>query len=74
MPIIREENPSMSSISAELFQFYRCNSHFFKRIKFEFENGKFGIRKIFNKKVFNSLIHAFRFTNVKLQGLFNLLL
>jgi hypothetical protein len=65
---LRFKHSDLPSIAAELKSLYECNSSILKRIDFEFENGKFGIRKKFNQKVFESLQSGFLATTAKLEG------
>lgn len=65
---LRLKHPDLPSIAAELKSIYECNNSILKRIDFEFENGKFGIRKRFNQKVFESLQSGFLMTTAKLEG------
>ena len=68
---LRLKHPDLPSIAAELKSIYECNNSILKRIDFEFENGKFGIRKKFNQKVFESLQSGFLMTTAKLEGTIN---
>ena len=67
---LRYKHSELPSIAAELKSIYECNNSIMKRIDFEFENGKFGIRKKFNQKVFESLQSGFLTTTAKLEGIF----
>ena len=68
---LRLKHSDLPSIAAELKSIYECNNSILKRIDFEFENGKFGIRKKFNQKVFESLQSGFLMTTAKLEGTLN---
>ena len=55
---------------AELTVLHECNPDYLARLDFDLENGKFGLRKAFNRVVFAALSTAFAETNEKLQGQF----
>ena len=65
----REARPNLSSTNAELSVLYECNRDYLRRLDFNLENGKYGLRKSFNRHVFNALSIAFSETNSKLQGI-----
>ena len=65
---MRDQNQQLESIQAELHQLWHCNPDIVKRISYEFENGKYGLRKVFNNRVFEALQHAFFKTDKDLSG------
>ena len=65
---MRDQKPQLESIQAELQQLRDCNPDIVKRISYEFENGKYGLRKVFNNRVFEALQHAFLKTDKDLSG------
>ncbi|CAG5114068.1 Oidioi.mRNA.OKI2018_I69.chr2.g8146.t1.cds [Oikopleura dioica] len=64
---MRDQKPQLESIQAELQQLRHCNQDIVKRISYEFENGKYGLRKVFNNRVFEALQHAFLKTDKDLS-------
>ena len=66
----REKHPELGSTGAELKTLYECNREYLARLDFDLENGKLGLRRAFNRVVFNALSNAFNETNEKLQGKF----
>ena len=66
--LARERYPEKPSTLAELTVLHECNPDYLARLDFDLENGKFGLRKNFNRVVFAALSSAFAETNEKLQG------
>jgi len=64
----REKHPELGSTGAELKTLYECNREYLARLDFDLGNGKLGLRRAFNRVVFNALSNAFNETNEKLQG------
>ena len=66
--MLHEQNSELGSIKAELESFRSCNSALFNPVSFEFENGKLGLRRVFNRKVFATLQKTFRKSTNDLKG------
>ena len=66
---LQEQNSNqLGSIQAELEAFRTCNPALYKSISFEFENGKLGLRRAFNQKVFDAIQVTFRHISAQLEG------
>ena len=66
--LLQTQNSHLPSIQAELESFRACNPKSFRTISYEFENGKFGLRRVFNQKVFDSIQSTFRYINPQFDG------
>lgn len=64
-----DQKSNLGSIQAELQQLRKCNQALVNRISYEFENGKFGLRRKFNNRVFDALQYAFLKTDNNLSGI-----
>jgi hypothetical protein len=64
-----DQKSDLGSIQAELQQLRKCNANLVKRITYEFENGKYGLRRVFNNRVFDALQYAFLKTDNNLSGI-----
>jgi len=62
-----DQKSDLGSIQAELHQLRKCNANLVKRISYEFENGKYGLRRVFNNRVFDALQYAFLKTDNNLS-------
>ena len=63
-----DQKSNLGSIQAELQQLRKCNPSLVNRISYEFENGKYGLRRVFNNRVFDALQYAFLKTDNNLSG------
>ena len=63
-----DQKSDLGSIQAELQQLRKCNANLVNRISYEFENGKYGLRRVFNNGVFDALQYAFLKTDNNLSG------
>ena len=68
--LLQKQNSNLSSIQAELESFRACNSKSIRKISDSFSNGNDGLRRNFNRKVFDAIQSTFRYISPSFEGKF----